>query len=197
MTQLPKDLIANSSSSSTPYRDRQEVEDTPDPDAFKELMEAPDEEEESTGEEPGLLLPLMSLPSPQLQDKGLSALLAVASVKSTPSLSPDAAQLFEKMAASMLVLYASGDTETTLFVESRDSIFCGTRITIKEFSTAPKVFNVHIASNPSSLHLINAHKAALLSSFEQGKFPFSVHRLETEQQSSDFDEQSEHEQEEE
>lgn len=196
MTQLPKDLIANSSSSSTPYRDRQEVEDTPDPDAFKELMEAPDEEEESTGEEPGLLLPLMSLPSPQLQDKGLSALLAVASVKSTPALSPDAAQLFEKMAASMLVLYASGDTETTLFVESRDSIFCGTRITIKEFSTAPKVFNVHIASNPSSLHLINAHKAALLSSFEQGKFPFSVHRLETEHQPGDFDEQSEHEQEE-
>lgn len=196
MTRLTKDLIANSSSSSTPYRDRQEVEDAPDPDAFKELMQATDEEEETTAEEQDLLMPLMSLPSPQLQDKGFSALLSISSVKSAPALSSDVAQLFEKMAASMLVLYASGDTETTLFVESRDSLFCGTRITIKEFSTAPKIFNVHISSTPSSLHLINAHKAALLTSFEQGKFPFSVHRLETEQQANDFDEQSEHEQEE-
>lgn len=191
MTGLSKELISNSPNSATPYIEKTRVEEALDKETFKEWMQLGEEEEMpiEKSEEQILLNPFMLLPSAHLQGKD-SPLLAISSVNA-PVLSVDAAQLFEKMAASMLILYSSGDQETTLFVENRDSIFCGTRITIKEFSTAPKIFNVHISSNPSSLHLINAHKAALLTSFEQGKFPFSVHRLETEQQSNDFGEQQE------
>lgn len=192
MTRLSQELISNTHTSSTPYTERTRVKESLDKEAFKEWMQPSDQEEEApleVADEQNLLNPFMPLPSMQLQEKSLFTPIALSSAANAPILSKDTALLFEKMASSMLILYSSGDQETTLFVDNRDSIFCGTRITIKEFSTAPKIFNVHITSNPSSLHLINAHKAALLNSFEQGKFPFSVHRLETEQQSSDFGEQ--------
>jgi hypothetical protein len=192
MTELSKELISNTRNTSTVYTERKRIEESLDKETFKEWMQPSDQEEEpllETTDEKTLLNPFMSLPSAQLQDKLFFSSTAISSISNAPLLSADAALLFEKMASSMLILYSSGDQETTLFVDNLDSIFCGTRITIKEFSTAPKIFNVHITSNPSSLHLINAHKAALLNSFEQGKFPFSVHRLETEQQSNDFGEQ--------
>jgi hypothetical protein len=192
MTELSKELISSTRNASTSYNERKRVEEVLDKETFKELMQPSDQEEEQsieTADEQNLLSSFMPLPSTQLQERQFFASIAVSSINNVPALSPDAALLFEKMASSMLILYSSGDQETTLFVDNHDSIFCGTRITIKEFSTAPKIFNVHISSNPSSLHLINAHKAALLNSFEQSKFPFSVHRLETEQQSSDFGEQ--------
>jgi hypothetical protein len=192
MTEFSKELISNTRNASTPYTERKRIEESLDKETFKELMQPSDQEEElsvETTDEQNLLSPFMPLPSAQLQDRQFFTSIAVSSISNAPVLSADAALLFEKMASSMLILYSTGDQETTLFVDNRDSIFCGTRITIKEFSTAPKIFNVHITSNPSSLHLINAHKAALLSSFEQSKFPFSVHRLETEQQSNDFGEQ--------
>lgn len=91
--------------------------------------------------------------------------------------------LFEKMAGTMLVLASSGETETTVFLDApqfNQSPFYGTRITIKEFSTAPKAFNIEIASSILVLNAIDIHKPALLSAFAQADFNFSIGRFDTE-----------------
>lgn len=87
--------------------------------------------------------------------------------------------LFEKMASAMIVQNASGEAQTTLFLDNPNSIFNGTQITITEFSTAPKIFNIEIASNPLALSKIQEHQAAMLAVFQEGRFNFGVHRIDT------------------
>lgn len=96
--------------------------------------------------------------------------------------------LFEKMAGTMLLLNSTNESETTLFLNSPQfdqSLFYGARITIREFSTAPKAFNVEIATSAAALTLLNSHKSALMAAFAKGDFNFSVERLETEIQETD------------
>lgn len=96
--------------------------------------------------------------------------------------------LFEKMASTMLVMNSAKEQETTLFLDSpqfSSSAFFGTRITIKEFSTAPKVFNIEIATHQTALNLLTTHKDALLAAFEGHRLPFTVNRLDTELHSID------------
>lgn len=106
---------------------------------------------------------------------------SIAAVAAT-ELSVEMEALFEKMASCMIVMNASNDIETTLFLDSANfasSSLFGTQITIKEFSTAPKAFNVEIISNPNAAAMIDAGKNSLLSHFQKGNFNFSVHRLDT------------------
>lgn len=104
------------------------------------------------------------------------------------ALSAEIEALFEKMAGTMLLLASSKETETTLFLDTPQfdhSPFYGTRITIKEFSTAPKAFNIEIAASSVALTYLNAHKSALLAAFAKGDFNFSIGRLDTEIQQAD------------
>ncbi len=97
-------------------------------------------------------------------------------------LAADIEALFEKMASSMLILSSTRETETTLFLDSpqfANSPFYGTRVTIKEFTTAPKAFNIEIATSAIALAKIEAHKSALMTAFQQGNFGFSIGRLDT------------------
>lgn len=96
--------------------------------------------------------------------------------------------LFEKMASSMMMMCSSGETETTLFLDNphfASSIFFGSTITIREFSTAPKAFNVEITASLAATALIDAHKQELLARFHEGKFHFSLHRIDTSVHSED------------
>ncbi len=98
------------------------------------------------------------------------------------SLSPEVQALFEKMAGAMIVMQSSGEAETTLFLDSpqfASSVFYGTQITIREFSTAPKAFNIEIISSPSAIGVIDPCKNDLLSAFRNGHFNFSIHRFDT------------------
>lgn len=88
-------------------------------------------------------------------------------------------ELFEAMASRMIVMHSSGEVKTTLFLDNPSSRFFGTTITIREFSTAPKVFNVEIASSTQMICAIEASKNDLLSAFQHGNFNFSIHRLDT------------------
>jgi hypothetical protein len=94
-------------------------------------------------------------------------------------LSSEIAIIFEKMAASMIVMSSSGEIETTLFLDNPASIFYGTKITIREFSTAPKAFNVEITSFTPAINAIESGRNDLLSAFQNGNFNFSIHRFET------------------
>ena len=118
-------------------------------------------------------------PSPFLS----AALSNLSSPSSIPSsLSPEVQALFEKMASTMIVMQSSGEAETTLFLDSpqfASSLFYGTKITIREFSTAPKAFNIEIVSSPLAIHAIDPCKNDLLSAFQHGHFNFSIHRFDT------------------
>ena len=89
------------------------------------------------------------------------------------------------MAAEMIILTTSHETETTLYLDNPDSLFCGTRITIREFTTAPKTFNIEIASHAAAVHCVELHKEALLRAFSEKKFNFSIHRLDAEIQNEE------------
>lgn len=135
------------------------------------LLEEEESEEECTG--------LSSAPSPtSLIASAISDSKSAVAIASSV-LSADLELLFEKMAAAMIVQTSTHETETTLFLDNPQSLFCGTQITIREFSSAPKVFNIEITSNPTAAACIEAHKASLLAAFHQERFSFSVHRLET------------------
>ncbi len=95
------------------------------------------------------------------------------------SLPPEIEAIFEKMASSMIVMSSSEETETTLFLDNPASLFYGTKVTIREFSTAPKAFNVEITSFTPMVNVIESSKNDLLSAFQHGNFNFSIHRLET------------------
>lgn len=100
----------------------------------------------------------------------------------TAALSAEIEAAFEKMASCMLVMHASNDVETTLFLDNphfASSVLFGTQITIREFSTAPKAFNVEIISNPGGVALIDGSKNDLLSAFRDGNFNFTIHRFDT------------------
>ena len=104
------------------------------------------------------------------------------SVSRLAGLSPAIEAAFEKMASCMIMMTSSQEIETTLFLDnphfSASPLF-GTKITVREFSTAPKAFNIEIASNSQGIALIHSGKEDLLSAFQKGNFNFSVHRLET------------------
>ncbi len=122
---------------------------------------------------------LLAVP-PLLQITPFSSAITSPQIVSAP-LPTDIEALFEKMAGSMIVLSSSQESETSLFLDSpqfSSSVFYGTKITIKEFATAPKAFNVEISSSPLALMRIEMHKASLLEAFQKGNFNFSIGRFE-------------------
>jgi len=91
-------------------------------------------------------------------------------------------QLFEKLASTLLILHRDGIQETTLFLDGdpfASSIFQGAKITITEYNTAPKVFNVQFFADPKALALFETHAASLLAAFQNGNFGFQINRIDT------------------
>lgn len=117
---------------------------------------------------------------------GLTIRPAQETTSMTPSLfkglSANMEALFEKMASHMMVMELTSETQTTLFLDQpqfEGSAFFGTKIIIKEFTAAPKTFNIEIISNPTAIGTIQKQQQSLLSVFAQGNFHFTVHRLDT------------------
>ena len=91
-------------------------------------------------------------------------------------------QLFDRMAGVMTVMELSGTTTTELTLlgeEFASSVFYGARITITEYSTAPKAFNVQLSANPEAVALFQGNMPNLLANFASGNYAFRIHRLET------------------
>ncbi|HKZ00290.1 MAG TPA: hypothetical protein VJ112_03890 [Rhabdochlamydiaceae bacterium] len=114
-------------------------------------------------------------------------ILSMEAGMSTPplqsALSPEVYQLFETLASSMIILYNSGEKETTLILDApkfSSSPFFGTAVTIKEYCFAPKAYNVYLSSSTAAVDILQARLSELLATFESGNFHFKIHRLETE-----------------
>lgn len=91
-------------------------------------------------------------------------------------------QLFDRMAGVMTVMELSGTTTTELTLSGEEfvsSVFYGARITITEYSTAPKTFNVQLSANPEAVALFQGNMPNLLANFASGNYAFRIHRLET------------------
>ncbi len=163
----------------------------------KDLFALIEEEEAEEIVEGAPVVPFPIRSSPEQKKEGIDARMAAmpaniplpffSSFSNTPSttqssLFPQIQALFEKMASTMIVMETSGETETTLFLDSpqfSSSVLFGTKITIREFSTAPKAFNVEIVASPLAINTIDPCKNDLLAAFQKSHFNFSIHRFET------------------
>jgi len=192
---LPKDLLQKISSSSkesshsatsrpsSRFRQLMRAEATSDrskdKSKNKDLFSLIAEDEEKKKEPEGVATAPMPTPlfisAPSTEVSAVAPSGAVAEIES----------LAEKMISSMQVLCSSGDTETSLFLNNPSSLFFGTTVTIREFSTAPKAFNIEIRAASEVLAILNAGKQVLLSNLEKSEYAFSVYRIETHLQQSD------------
>jgi len=90
--------------------------------------------------------------------------------------------LFDKLVKELIVVHTDGVQETTFFLDSdafKNSAFHGAKITITEYSTAPKVFNVEFSAQEAAIALFQSHAAELMISLQKQDLGFTVHRLET------------------
>jgi hypothetical protein len=192
MTRLPTELITTKCSSSS-YSEGHCARKTPQK-RFKECLSqdrSSRDDDQRTHEDEEEASSVYSLFSQPMQPVSTQAPCTAAALP--VSNCTEVAALFEKMAATMLIMDSAGERETTLILNSDQfatSALFGTRITIKEFSTAPKVFNIEIAADPTALNLLTTHKDALLAAFENHKLPYSVHRLDTELHAMDKEERA-------
>ncbi len=89
--------------------------------------------------------------------------------------------LFEKMVSLIMVMQAKGDNETTIHLTSPEfssSAFAGAQITIREFSTAPYVYNIEFLGTAQNAALFDANSASLRQAFDSEKRNFTIHRIE-------------------
>lgn len=102
-------------------------------------------------------------------------------------LSPDMFALFERIVGVITVIQnKTGISQTTLNLNQpqfASSIFFGSQITIEECDSAPKEFNIRFCGTQQAVKAFTAHKQeleiALTEGFNQKKFRFKVHRVET------------------
>lgn len=131
-------------------------------------------DEESLAPTPlaGLLGPSAPTPPPQMAP--LNAPFA--------NLPPQLQQFFERMVGVMTVMNTSGITETTIKLNNPQfakSPFYDTEIVIREFSTAPKQFNIELKGNNQAVQLITDNAQELVAAFQAGRYNFKVNRIDT------------------
>ncbi len=121
------------------------------------------------GMQPGVAAPLTGTPS------------APTAPAPYTQLHPMVLDLFERMVGVMTVMSTAGITETTVTLSSpqyANSVFFGAQIIIKEYSTAPKAFNIQIITNAQGAALVQANADDLMAAFRTGNYNFKVNRLE-------------------
>lgn len=91
-------------------------------------------------------------------------------------------QLFDRMVGTITIMNDSG-IKTTEFIlsgeEFASSIFYGAHITITEYSTAPKAFNIQLSASPKAVALFQENMPNLLVNFASSNYAFRINRLET------------------
>lgn len=98
------------------------------------------------------------------------------------NLPPQIVDMFERMAGVMTVMTSSGMKETTITLNSpqfANSPFFGSQIVIREYSTAPKAFNIMLLGNPQAMEAFHGKIGSLQAAFNMSEYNFRVHRLET------------------
>lgn len=90
--------------------------------------------------------------------------------------------LYDKLLQAIVVAHANGVQETTFFLDGNafsSSVFHGAKITITEYSTAPKVFNIDFSAHSKAVALFQSHAAELLIALQKKELGFSVNRIDS------------------
>ncbi len=98
------------------------------------------------------------------------------------NLHPQVLELFERTVGVMTVMHMSGIKETSITLDNpkfASSVFFGSEIIIKEYSSAPKEFNIQINGSPQAMSLLQGNTQDLMAAFQYGNFNFRVNRLDT------------------
>ncbi|MBS0620226.1 MAG: hypothetical protein JSS61_02055 [Verrucomicrobia bacterium] len=99
------------------------------------------------------------------------------------NLHPEVMELFDRMVGVITIMSMQGVTETTFTLNApqfASSVFFGAQIIIREYSTAPKAFNVQMKGTQQAVALFQNNTKNLMAAFEQGNYNFRIQRLDTE-----------------
>lgn len=91
-------------------------------------------------------------------------------------------EVFDKLCGEMLIMDSESCLTTTFILETEafeNSPFYGAKITISEYSTAPKVFNVSISTTDPAAALLQTNMAQFFELLETRNFSFGIHRIDT------------------
>ncbi len=90
-------------------------------------------------------------------------------------------EFFQKLVGVLTVMKASGVSETVIKLNapagSRLSIFNGSEISIKEYSSAPKIFNIQFNGNPEAVSLVQGNLGNLMAALSDKEYNFKVNRF--------------------
>ncbi len=98
------------------------------------------------------------------------------------SIPDECLKIFDKLCSEMLVMDAESCITTTFVLETESfarSPFYGATVTIEEYSTAPKVFNVSITAQESAITLIETQMTGFFELLETRNFSFAIHKIDT------------------
>ncbi len=111
---------------------------------------------------------------------------SLSSISKTSGIPEVVQDFFDKLVDWMQHVDNDGIKKTTLIL-NRDpsSIFSGTKITLTEYSSAPKIFNLHLSSSPEAVKLFQAHAQALINAIHHKDNDFDIHRIEADLLSSE------------
>ena len=99
-----------------------------------------------------------------------------------PVYAAELSHLLEKLGAEMIFMHSDGISKTTLHIDAENvpPLLKGCQISIVEYSSAPKTYNVIITASPEALKLLQSHVHEILSLFQERKFGFSINRIDME-----------------
>ncbi len=121
------------------------------------------------------------LPPPAFLTPNETTLSSISKISEVPEIVQD---FFEKLISWIEHINSEGIKETTIILNREpSSIFSGTKITLTEYSSAPKIFNLHLSSSPEAAKLFQAHAQALINAIHHRDF--DIHRIDADLLSSE------------
>lgn len=94
--------------------------------------------------------------------------------------SAQVSQLYSHLVDKLVYSHENGINETTFFLDDdafASSILKGAKITLTEYSTAPKIFNIQFAADPAALAYFQPHAAEMQRTLNNSRFDFTINRI--------------------
>lgn len=91
-------------------------------------------------------------------------------------------QLYNKLIDKLLYIAKEGIQKTTFYLDTTafdSSVFRGAKITIVEYSTAPRLFNIEFSANTKAVNFFSLHAQNLQNALNNGGHKFNIHRIDT------------------
>lgn len=103
-----------------------------------------------------------------------------ASMPGYASMKAETFQLFERMVMSITVMMDQGIRETVIHLNSREfTLFGGGQLIIREYSTAPKAFNIEFLGDAHNTALFAKSVDELMKAHQNGRYNYRINRIDT------------------